>query len=883
MQQRDEDSSDTELNPSLTSLSSERKEQDDRLRRRTLSDTAASAEKHVHRSNTTHSIFLPADKFSNFRHIEHVGIDVGGSLAKIVYFTRKSNRRESCLVKLVTGNDNDESTPYIFDESETQIPGGRLHFVKFETQNIDDLVAFLLPMVHPSVRKTPVQRSLQHRGGLGTSQPFIDVDEEPVYIKNILATGGGAHKFLHKLESELGIPVVRGDEMKSIVNGCTFLLRQIPHETFTYTKGESQPYRFQNITDDIYPFMLVNIGSGVSILKVTGPDEYERIGGTSLGGGTFWGLGSLLTDCKGFDDLLAMCEEGDSRNVDMLVGDIYGGDYGKIGLSADTIASSFGKMIKNSSRVFVSEGEKEEKRPPKLTQAYKEADLAKSLLHMISNNIGQIAHLNARLHNLKRIYFGGYFIRGHPYTMHTISYAINFWTKGESQALFLRHEGYLGVVGAFIGKAYTAGMSSSPLNLSLGSLSCDVAGMSGSEEILGHPPNGSNGNKMSLTAHMIRFPLLDDDEYIPDLQNLETDQSAREYWLNYFYDTCEKMATQAKESEESKPNSNAAERASKFKEKFRSQLDVIKTHPSGSGVLSVRILLQLRGHCLSEFGFKDPYLKVKAQENDIALNEIGHQLETVDQYGDFADRMKMLLEYVVAGNMVDWGAREMIALLETEMLDMEKLRSKIQKPFLIDHSNLFINKMFNSERCPYKKVVIFPDNSGADIVLGVFPLAREFLKMGCDVVLSANSRPSLNDVTHDELVAIAECVAAVDDTIRDALAEAASVSVSKAESSSTLASQSSSFPRLVLAESGSQSPCLDLRRVDHKLALESEDADLVVFVGMGRSIHTNYNAKLKCDCLKLASIKSKIVAELINGSLFDCIIRFDEGTKCCKA
>ena len=32
--------------------------------------------------------------------------------------------------------------------------------------------------------------------------------------------------------------------------------------------------------------------------KVDGENKYERIGGTSTGGGTFWGLGSLLTDAK---------------------------------------------------------------------------------------------------------------------------------------------------------------------------------------------------------------------------------------------------------------------------------------------------------------------------------------------------------------------------------------------------------------------------------------------------------------------------------------------------------------------------------------------------------------------------------------------------------
>lgn len=51
-----------------------------------------------------------------------------------------------------------------------------------------------------------------------------------------------------------------------------------------------------------YPFILVNIGSGVSVLEVRGPDNYKRISGTSLGGGTFLGLCCLLTGCNTFEE-----------------------------------------------------------------------------------------------------------------------------------------------------------------------------------------------------------------------------------------------------------------------------------------------------------------------------------------------------------------------------------------------------------------------------------------------------------------------------------------------------------------------------------------------------------------------------------------------------
>jgi type II pantothenate kinase len=35
--------------------------------------------------------------------------------------------------------------------------------------------------------------------------------------------------------------------------------------------------------------------------------------------------------------------------------------------------------------------------------------------------------------------------------------------------------------------------------------------------------------------------------------------------------------------------------------------------------------------------------------------------------------------------------------------------------------------------------MMFVDNSGADIVLGQLPIARELLRCGCEVVLVANS------------------------------------------------------------------------------------------------------------------------------------------------
>ena len=36
-------------------------------------------------------------------------------------------------------------------------------------------------------------------------------------------------------------------------------------------------------------------------------------------------------------------------------------------------------------------------------------------------------------------------------------------------------------------------------------------------------------------------------------------------------------------------------------------------------------------------------------------------------------------------------------------------------------------------RSPWRRVIIFVDNAGADVVLGILPLARELLQMGAEV------------------------------------------------------------------------------------------------------------------------------------------------------
>ena len=276
----------------------------------------------------------------------------------------------------------------------------------------------------------------------------------------IVATGGGAYKFYDKIRDALGVNVLREDEMECLVIGIKHpnnnlgsnqlmiesgldFITKIPHEVFTYYKADFM--HFYEIRPGVYPYLLVNFGSGVSMIKVSGARKYQRVGGSSLGGGTLWGLLSLLTNARTFDEVLGMAEQGDNAKVDMLVGDIYGADYDKIGLKSSAVASSFGK-------VFRLKGEAENSKSKSGTPipTLSGADISQSLLYAISNNIGQIAYLQSERYSLSNIYFGGSFIRGHKQTMNILSHAIEFWSRGEKKAFFLEHEGYLGALGAFL-------------------------------------------------------------------------------------------------------------------------------------------------------------------------------------------------------------------------------------------------------------------------------------------------------------------------------------------------------------------------------------------------------------------------------------------------
>ncbi|KAM4708723.1 pantothenate kinase 2, mitochondrial-like isoform 2-T3 [Discoglossus pictus] len=285
---------------------------------------------------------------------------------------------------------------------------GNLHFIRFPTQ---DMSVFI-----------QMARDKQF-SSLHTS---------------LCATGGGAYKFEEEFFEVGGLQLCKLDELDCLIKGVQFIdsVGFNGQSQCFYLENPKDPERCQKIPCNLenpYPLLLVNIGSGVSILAVYSKDDYKRVTGTSLGGGTFFGLCCLLTGCSTFEEALEMASLGDSTKVDKLVRDIYGGDYERFGLPGYAVASSFGNMMSKEKRDSVSK-----------------EDLARASLATITNNIGSIARMCALNENISRVVFVGNFLRINTISMKLLAYALEYWSKGQLKAFFLEHEGYFGAVGALL-------------------------------------------------------------------------------------------------------------------------------------------------------------------------------------------------------------------------------------------------------------------------------------------------------------------------------------------------------------------------------------------------------------------------------------------------
>ncbi|CAL5228788.1 g11981 [Coccomyxa viridis] len=344
------------------------------------------------------------------------------------------------------------------------------------------------------------------------------------------------------------------------------------------------------------------------------------------------------------------------------------------------------------------------------------------------------------------------------------------------------------------------------------------------------------------TAHAAR-----DEQKMPSLAD----------WIEVFRASIPSFQQRA-EQDPSFDSSIAKEKASAFAESYGATLGQLEANPNadvpqmGGQPISCISLCALREHCLRQQGFRDVFRDIKAEENAKALDLLPGVLRELDAIQDHSKRLELLLRGVFAGNIFDLGAATSAALFKSKGAAFEATRSSlVGRPWAVDDLDRILQQWQHKH---YRKAVLFVDNAGSDVILGMLPLARELLQRGTAVVLAANSVPSINDITAPELEEAMQRAAEADPVIRRSLMEGT----------------------LTVIPSGNDLPVIDLRKVSQETVQQAGDADLIILEGMGRGIETNLYAQFSVDSLKLGMIKHREVATLLGGRLYDCVCKFDE-------
>lgn len=115
----------------------------------------------------------------------------------------------------------------------------------------------------------------------------------------VCATGGGAVKYAYDTERELNMSLHKSDELESLIKGIELIAANNPDECFYYDKpleGETKviwrwaharcstmDHKFvdEECEEGLqYPYVLCNIGSGVSVMVVNGRNDFQRVSGS---------------------------------------------------------------------------------------------------------------------------------------------------------------------------------------------------------------------------------------------------------------------------------------------------------------------------------------------------------------------------------------------------------------------------------------------------------------------------------------------------------------------------------------------------------------------------------------------------------------------------
>jgi type II pantothenate kinase len=344
--------------------------------------------------------------------------------------------------------------------------------------------------------------------------------------------------------------------------------------------------------------------------------------------------------------------------------------------------------------------------------------------------------------------------------------------------------------------------------------------------------------------------LKDVGRYLACPWDLVNDENGRNHWVPFFrrhLNTILKFGVEAavaQGGDEADANARAEGCRRELYQKFDSFLE---SHAS-AGRVDILTLDRWRDGSLRRWGFTDAFAELKNRENEKMLPLLPGVCAQIDSLPP-ENQLTALVLGILAGNMFDMGQAATSKAFLADGSDFFAARSNLSpRPWLIDDFDRLSQRMQTGPI--YRKAVFFLDNAGGDFLLGAVPMVRWLARRGTRIVLAANDRPSLNDMTLVEVLAWWPRIVAIEPSLSDLPIEHVST--------------------------GTSEPLIDLSAVSPDLNAAAQGADLVILEGMGRGVESNLDAEFSCNCLKLAMIKDAFVAARLGGKLYDVVCRFRE-------
>lgn len=342
--------------------------------------------------------------------------------------------------------------------------------------------------------------------------------------------------------------------------------------------------------------------------------------------------------------------------------------------------------------------------------------------------------------------------------------------------------------------------------------------------------------------------LADPSTYVACSWDLTVDKAGRDYWVDFFIKHLETLLALgvAAATERGESNHDASERAQRCRDEFHPYFRAFEQNPNDKGRVTILTLDEWRDQILRRHGFIDPMIDLKDRENEKVIAMLPEVCREIDSHTS-GDQLLTVIKGVFAGNLFDMGAKASAKMFAdgTAPSFFETRGQLTPRPWLIDDFDVLAAR-FGVHK--HKKAVYFIDNAGSDFLLGATPMIRWLAKRGTHMVIAANERPTLNDMTvHD---------------------------VRKWWPRMIEAEPSLKSLPIEIVSTGTGEPLIDLLKVSDELNEAAKDADLVIIEGMGRGVESNLDAQFNCDALNLAMIKDESIAARVGGKVFDCVCRF---------